>query len=135
MMSSVRAKDTKLELEIRRRLFAMGFRYRLHGKNLPARPDMVLPKHKALVLIHGCFWHYHGCHLASIPGTRRSWWKKKLEENARRDSKAVSELQKLGWRILTIWECSFIKPKTNRMEALDIIAARARDFLNSKRRL
>ena len=135
MMSSVRAKDTKLELEIRHRLFFMGFRYRLHMKDLPGTPDIVFPKYRSVIFVHGCFWHYHGCHLSSIPDTRRSWWKKKLEENARRDSKAVSELQNLGWRVLAIWECGFRRSKINRTEALDIIAARARDFLTSKRRL
>lgn len=135
MMSSVRAKDTRLELEIRRHLFNMGFRYRLHVKDLPGTPDMVLPGYRSVVLLHGCFWHYHGCHLSSIPGTRSAWWKKKLEENARRDSQAVSELRKLGWRVLTIWECSVRKPKTNRAKALDIIATHAKDFLKSKRRL
>ena len=135
MMSSVRTKDTKLELDIRRRLFAMGFRYRLHRKDLPGRPDMVFPKYRSVVFVHGCFWHYHGCHLSSIPETRRSWWKKKLEDNARRDSEAVFELRNLGWRVLTIWECGFRRPKTNRAEALDTITARAASFLKSKRRL
>lgn len=134
-MSSVRAKDTGLEMEIRRRLFNMGFRYRLHVKGLPGTPDMLFPQYQSVVLVHGCFWHYHGCHLSSIPKTRRSWWKQKLKENARRDSKAVIELQKLGWRVLIIWECGFRKPKTNRTEALDIIALRAHNFLKSKRRL
>ena len=135
MMSSIRAKNTKLELEIRRRLFAMGFRYFLHRKDLPGTPDMVFSKYRSVVFIHGCFWHYHGCHLSSIPETRRSWWKTKLEENARRDSAAVSELQNLGWRVLTIWECGFRRPRTNRTEALDTISGQAADFLNSKQRL
>ncbi len=135
MMSSVRAKDTKLEMEMRRRLFSMGFRYRLHGKDLPGTPDMVLPKYRSVVFMHGCFWHHHGCHLSSMPATRRSWWKKKLEGNAERDSETVSRLRDLGWRILIIWECSFRKPGTNRAEALDTIAARAARFLKSKRRL
>ena len=135
MMSSVRAKNTKLELGVRRRLFAIGFRYRLHAKDLPGTPDMVFPRYRAAVFVHGCFWHYHGCHLSSIPGTRRSWWKKKLEGNARRDSETVSELRDLGWRVLTIWECGFRKPKTNRAEALDDIAERASSFLNSGRKL
>lgn len=134
-MSAVRAKNTKLEIEIRRRLFAQGFRYRLHARDLPGTPDMVLPKYATIIFVHGCFWHYHGCHLSSIPGTRRSWWKKKLEDNVKRDSEAVSELQNLGWRVLIIWECGFRKPKTNRAEALDIIAVRAAGFLKSKRRL
>ena len=135
MMSAVRAKNTKLETDIRRRLFAQGFRYRLHARNLPGTPDMVFPKYRSVAFVHGCFWHYHGCHLSSIPGTRRSWWKKKLEDNARRDSEAVFELRNLGWRILIIWECGFRRPKINRAEALDTIAARAAGFLKSKRRL
>jgi DNA mismatch endonuclease (patch repair protein) len=135
MMSSVRAKNTKLELEMRRRLFAMGFRYRLHEKDLPGTPDMLFPKYQAVTFVHGCFWHYHGCHLSSIPGTRRSWWKKKLEDNARRDSETVSELRNLGWRVLIIWECGFRRPKTNRAQALDTIAERAADFLKSTWRL
>jgi len=132
IMSSVRAKNTKLELEMRRRLFAMGFRYRLHVKDLPGKPDMVFPKYRSVAFVHGCFWHYHGCHLSSIPGTRRAWWKKKLEENARRDSETVSELRNLGWRILIIWECEFRRPKINRARALDSIAAQAAEFLESK---
>ena len=135
MMSSVRAKNTKLEMEVRCRLFAMGFRYRLHGKNLPGTPDMVFPKYRAVVFVHGCFWHYHGCHLSTLPNTRRSWWKKKLEGNRKHDSDVVSELKDLGWRILVIRECSFRKPKTNRAEALDRIAERAGSFLKSERKL
>ena len=134
-MSSVRAKNTKLELGVRRRLFALGFRYRLHAKDLPGTPDMVFPKYRAVAFVHGCFWHCHGCHLSSIPETRRSWWKKKLEGNARRDSETVSALRDLGWRVLTIWECGFRKPKTNRAEALDDIAERSSSFLNSGRKL
>ena len=105
MMSAVRAKNTKPELEIRRRLFAMGFRYRLHRRALPGTPDMVFPGYRSIVFIHGCFWHYHGCHLSSLPATREDWWKAKLEDNAKRDVAAVSELRSLGWRVLTIWEC------------------------------
>jgi len=135
MMSSVRAKNTKLELEVRRRLFAMGFRYRLHGKNLPGTPDMVFPKYRAVLFVHGCFWHHHGCHLSTLPNTRRSWWKEKLEGNRKRDSEVASELKDLGWRILAIWECGFRKPKTDRAEALDRIAERAGSFLKSEQML
>ena len=135
MMSSVRAKNTKSELEIRRRLFHMGFRYRLHRKDLPGTPDMVFPRYRSVMFVHGCFWHRHGCHLSSIPATRSSWWRTKLEQNAKRDSVAVSALQTLGWRVLIIWECGFRRPKTNREKALDIISERAAGFLKSKRRL
>ena len=134
-MSSVRAKNTKLELEIRRRLFAMGFRYRLHRRDLPGTPDMVFLKYRSVVFIHGCFWHYHGCHLSSIPKNRPAWWKTKLEENARRDSVAVNELQKLGWRVLTVWECGFRKAGVNRTTALNTTSGQVADFLNSKQKL
>lgn len=134
IMSSVRSKNTRLEVEIRRRIFMMGFRYRLHVTSLPGTPDLVFPKHQSVVFIHGCFWHLHGCHLSSIPATRQAWWKKKLEENADRDSIAISNLKNLGWRILIIWECSIRKPKINRREALDSIAAQAKYFLESKQR-
>ncbi len=135
MMSSVRAKNTKLELEIRHRLFAMGFRYRLHDKNLPGTPDMIFPKYCAILFLNGCFWHYHGCYLATLPKTRRNWWKKKLEGNRKRDYKVVSKLKDLGWRVLIIWECGFRKPKTDRAEALDRIAERAGRFLKSEQKM
>ncbi len=135
MMSAVRAKNTKPELDIRRRLFAMGFRYRLHVKGLPGTPDVVFPKYRSVVFVNGCFWHYHGCHLSSLPVTRRSWWKKKLKGNANRDSKAMSALQELDWRVLVIWECGYRRPNINRMKALDKVASRAANFLKSNRRL
>ena len=131
MMSSVRAKNTKLELEVRSRLFAMGFRYRLHRRNLPGTPDIVFPRYSTVIFIHGCFWHYHGCHLSTIPVSRRAWWKDKLQGNRRRDGNAVAKLMTLGWRVLIIWECSFRRPRTNRSEALDRIAARAATFLKA----
>jgi len=134
MMSSVRGKNTKIELDMRRRLFAMGLRYRLHRTDLPGTPDMVFPKYQVAIFLHGCFWHYHGCRLSSLPGTRQSWWEKKLEDNAKRDADAVSRLQKMRWRVLVVWECGFRKPKIKREEALDAIAARAADFIRSTRR-
>ena len=133
MMSSVLSKNTKLELEVRRRLFAMGFRYRVHAKSLPGTPDMVFPRYRAVLFVHGCFWHHHGCHLSTLPTTRRLWWKKKLERNMKHDSEVVSELRNLGWRILLIWECGFRKPRTDRAEALDRIVERAGNFLKSDR--
>lgn len=131
MMSSVRAENTRLELEVRRRLFALGFRYRLHGRDLPGTPDMVFPKHRAVLFVHGCFWHYHGCHLSALPSTRRSWWKEKLERSRTRDSEAVSKLRDLGWRILVIWECSFRQAGRDRGAGLDRVAERAGSFLKS----
>lgn len=135
MMSSVRGRNTKLEMEVRRRLFAMGYRYRLHEKSLPGKPDMVFPKYSAVLFVHGCFWHHHGCHLSGLPATRRVWWKEKLEGNRKRDSNVVSELISLGWRVIIIWECSFRKAKTDRAAALNRIAECASAFLTSEQKL
>lgn len=135
MMSAVRSKDTKLELAFRRRLFAMGFRFRLHRKGLPGTPDMVFPKYSAVIFIHGCYWHQHSCHLSALPQTRRAWWRKKLMGNRMRDEKNLEELQRLGWRVLTIWECSFRSTGLNREHMLDVMARRAQVFLLSKRRV
>ena len=130
-MSNIRGKNTQLEMEIRVRLFAMGFRYRLHRKDLPGTPDIVFPKYGVTVFVHGCFWHNHGCHLSVVPQTRRSWWVTKLKRTAHRDAVALCELRKRGWRVLVIWECGIRRPKTNRMEALDTVSSMAAEFLNS----
>ena len=134
MMSAVRAKNTKLELAFRRRLFAMGFRFRLHRKGLPGTPDMVFPKYSAIIFIHGCYWHHHGCYLSGLPRTRRVWWQKKLLGNRKRDENNCEQLTQLGWRIMTIWECSFRRTGINRERMLDALADRASSFLFSNRR-
>ena len=131
IMSGIRAKNTQIELEIRRRLFVMGFRYRLHRKDLPGTPDIVFPKFRTVIFVHGCFWHYHGCHLSVVPQTRRSWWLMKLRRTASRDLVATTELRNRGWRVLIIWECGFRKRSTNRTEALDSISIQAAEFLKS----
>lgn len=133
-MSAVRSKNTKLELAFRRRLFSMGFRFRLHQKGLPGTPDMVFPKYSAIILIHGCFWHYHGCYLSELPRTRRSWWREKLEGNSLRDQKNTDQLRRMGWRIMTIWECSFRRSGVDRERKLDSLADQANDYLLSNRR-
>ena len=132
MMSSVRAKDTKLELEIRRRLFAMGFRFRLHRRDLPGKPDMLFPKYSAVIFIHGCFWHLHGCNRSKLPETRKGWWKTKLEGNQKRDMKTVSILKSNGWRVMIIWECSVRRSGIVQSEVLDEIADVAAGFLISQ---
>lgn len=133
MMAAVRAKNTKLETEIRRRLFAWGFRYRLHVSDLPGTPDMVLPKYSTVIFVHGCFWHYHGCSRSTVPDSRRKWWRKKLEDNRTRDAKALAELSRKGWRVVVIWECSVRRPGIDRQKALDHVCLRAGKFLRSKR--
>jgi DNA mismatch endonuclease (patch repair protein) len=109
-MSRIKGKNTKPEILVRKFLFSKGFRFRLHTKNLPGKPDIVLPKYKTVIFIHGCFWHGHeGCRYFVIPKTRSDWWKNKINTNILNDSKKKAELKHLGWKIITIWECE-IKP-------------------------
>lgn len=106
MMSGIRGADTKPELTVRRLLHARGFRYRLHVKGMPGRPDIVLPKHRTVVFVHGCFWHHHpACRYATIPDTRREFWLAKLDGNAARDARDRDAIVALGWRVITVWEC------------------------------
>jgi len=105
-MSRITGKNTKPELVVRSILHRMGYRFRLHRKDLPGRPDIVLPKYKTVIFVHGCFWHRHkGCKYAYTPKSRKAFWQKKFRENVERDLKAQSELRKAGWRVLVIWEC------------------------------
>jgi DNA mismatch endonuclease (patch repair protein) len=105
-MSRIRGRDTKPELLVRHGLHGRGFRYRLHRRDLPGRPDLVLPRYRAAVFVHGCFWHAHRCHLSKLPETRQEFWRRKIEENAARDRKAAVALQERGWRVVVIWECA-----------------------------
>lgn len=106
MMSGIRAKDTKPELLIRHALHAKGFRYRLHARNVPGKPDLVFPKFRAVVFVHGCFWHGHDCPLFRLPGTRTEFWKTKIERNRKRDEEVAAMLSESGWRRLVVWECA-----------------------------
>ena len=106
-MSGIKAKNTKPEMMVRRALFAAGFRFRLHRRDLPGAPDVVLPSKKIAIFVHGCFWHLHeGCRYSKLPTTRQDFWKMKLQANAQRDSESSEKLQVLGWRVLWVWECS-----------------------------
>lgn len=105
-MSRIRGKDTAPERVVRSLLHRMGYRFRLHGKKLPARPDVVLPKHKTVVFVHGCFWHRHRkCKNCTTPTNRRGWWVQKLEGNVARDKVTRHALRKLGWKVLVVWGC------------------------------
>ena len=103
-MSRVRSKDTKPEWRVRRLLWGLGFRYRLHGRNLPGRPDIVFPRRKKVVFIHGCFWHRHP-KCGRLPKSRLEFWEPKLRENRSRDLRNQRALKKLGWKYLVVWEC------------------------------
>lgn len=123
MMSGIRGKDTKPELIVRRGLHGMGFRFRLHGAKLPGRPDLVLPKYGAAILVHGCFWHAHNCSLAKMPKTRPEFWREKLAGNQARDARQLGELQTLGFRTLVIWECAVRGPQDLLVYTLDSAAS------------
>lgn len=107
MMASIRGKDTKPELQLRKGLHAQGLRFRLHDPRLPGRPDIVLPRWRAVVLVHGCFWHRHaGCKFATMPATRPEFWSEKFAANVARDLRSLEELTKLDWRVAIVWECA-----------------------------
>ena len=106
IMALVRSKDTKPELLIRKGLHALGFRYRLHVKDLPGKPDLVFPRYKSVILIHGCFWHGHSCPLCRFPKTNTEYWNRKIARNIERDISNRQFLHDEGWRVLTIWECA-----------------------------
>ena len=107
MMAGIRGKDTKPELQWRRALHAMGLRFRLHAPSLPGRPDLVFPKYRAVVLVHGCFWHRHAdCRFATNPATRPEFWQTKFEANIARDKRNVTALLDGGWRVAVVWECA-----------------------------
>lgn len=106
MMSGIQGKNTKPELLVRKYLHGQGLRFRLHVRYLPGKPDLVFPKHKAVVFVHGCFWHHHAdCKYATMPSTRVNFWANKLSENVARDQYQTAALEGLGWRIFVVWEC------------------------------
>lgn len=105
-MAAVRSRDTKPELMIRKALHAAGLRYRLNVRDLPGRPDIVLPRHRAVVFVHGCFWHRHECKLFRWPESRADFWREKLNSNVARDERAAQALKAAGWRRAVIWECA-----------------------------
>ena len=105
-MSAIKSKNTKPEITLRKLLHSMGYRFRLHRKDLPGSPDIVLPKYKTVIFVHGCFWHRHeNCKYATTPKTRKEFWEKKFRENINRDNLNQANLSLKGWKIIIIWEC------------------------------
>lgn len=108
IMSKILGKDSKPEIFVRRMLHGMGYRFRLHAAHLPGKPDIVLPRHRKVLFIHGCFWHSHpGCKRATIPRTNTEFWAEKLARNRARDERQIKDLEALGWKVLVIWTCEF----------------------------
>ena len=105
IMSRIKSKDTLPELAVRKHLFKLGYRYRLHTSALPGSPDIVLPKYRTAIQVRGCFWHSHSCMKGKVPGNNRKYWQKKLDRNRERDNYNDSKLKKMGWKVVTLWEC------------------------------
>jgi DNA mismatch endonuclease (patch repair protein) len=123
MMSGIRGKNTGPELALRREMHARGFRYRLHAKDVPGRPDLVLPKYRAVVFVHGCFWHRHAeCRFTTTPSTRAEFWGDKFARNISRDQRVHDTLTNAGWRLATVWECA-LRKSYHVERAVDLIAA------------
>ena len=126
-MSRVRGQDTKPEMLVRRALHAQGLRYRLHGASLPGKPDLVFSARRAVVFVHGCFWHGHDCPQFRLPATRTAFWSEKIAKNRSRDAAATSGLLTSGWRVLTVWECALRGPA--RRDLAEVTSA-AREFIS-----
>lgn len=127
MMSGIKGKNTKPEMLVRKALSARGYRYRLHRKDLPGAPDIVMTGRNVAIFVHGCFWHMHnGCRMARLPTTRPEFWAAKLGDNVARDSKAIAALRESGWRVLVVWECS-----TKRLLSETVLPQALTDWLES----
>lgn len=123
LMSRIRGKNTKPEMAVRRKLHAMGYRYRLHVHSLPGTPDLVFPGRRKIIFVHGCFWHRHqGCQYAAVPKTRPEFWQEKFRQNVERDKKAIDELNAGDWDVLIVWECE--------VKNLELLQERLRKFLD-----
>ena len=120
-MQAVKSSDTKPELIVRRCLYRMGYRYRLHRKDLPGKPDIAFIARRKAIFVHGCFWHRHGCRKGHLPKSRLEYWRPKLEANVIRDQAKIDELKSLGWRSLVVWQCELADK--------DALATRLQDFV------
>ncbi|NLV67507.1 MAG: DNA mismatch endonuclease Vsr [Spirochaetes bacterium] len=130
MMRGIGSRNTKPELLIRKRLFGMGFRYRVNDRKIFGSPDIVFPKYHAVVFIHGCFWHGHDCEIFKLPGTRTEFWKEKIEVNRERDAKVLNQLRAEGWRICIVWECA-VKGKAQ-LQRVDITVSKIAEWVRSE---
>lgn len=128
-MSRIRGKDTGIEMRVRRALHALGYRYRLHVRDLPGRPDIVLPKYRTVIFVNGCFWHSHGCRLSVKPSTRAAFWERKLHATVERDRANHKDLERRGWNVIDVWECELGTKSSDRSHS---VAARIRRELEAR---
>jgi DNA mismatch endonuclease (patch repair protein) len=131
IMASVGQKNTGAEVALRKALHRRGLRYKLHDRVLPGSPDLVFPRFKAVVFVHGCYWHSHGCYRSTVPKTRKEFWTSKFAANKARDTRKKAELLKRGWRVLTVWECALSGKTAKPAESL---AKHVETWLNSAKR-
>lgn len=130
-MSRIRGKDTRPELALRRVLHGLGFRYRLHGAGLPGKPDLIFPRYRTVVFVHGCFWHRHeGCNIATTPKSNTSFWLEKFQKNVDRDHRVSAQLEARGWLVLIAWECE-LSSAAKAFETGKRLAAKIRSAVNS----
>lgn len=122
IMQAVRSKNTGPEMRVRRLLHSMGYRFRLHRKDLPGKPDIILPRYKKVIFVHGCFWHAHGCPKGQPPKSRSEYWLPKLAKNVERDRTKIEQLEKAGWKVLVVWQCE--------TKDLGALAKRLHDFVD-----
>lgn len=121
-MAGIRSRDTSPEMKVRRLLHRHGFRYRLHQKDLPGKPDLVLPRYRLCIFVHGCFWHRHpGCRFATTPSTRPEFWQSKFDQNVVRDTRNKNALLTMGWRVLELWECGIRGPEAEMSWLLEAV--------------
>lgn len=123
LMARIRSRDTKPEMYVRKSVWREGFRYRLHPRTLPGKPDLSLAQYKVAIFVHGCFWHQHGCAKTSRPSSNREFWNRKLDGNVARDARNRAALQALGWTVLTVWECSLEEGTANALGVLKRLRA------------
>lgn len=128
-MAGILAKNTKPEIIVRRGLHAMGFRFRLHDRKLPGKPDLVLPRYRAVIFVNGCFWHGHECPLFKWPKSREEFWREKIERNKANDRTNALKISALGWRQLTVWECAI---KRHDRAALSLVFDQCRNWLRNE---
>lgn len=128
MMASIKGKNTRPELALRRYLYSLGFRFRLHKKNLPGKPDLVLSKYQLAIFVHGCFWHRHKkCRYATSPSSRKEFWDSKFQDNVDRDERQMQELLRCGWRVLVVWECG-LKHSIDELDRLQYLIKGRSEF-------
>lgn len=129
MMAGIGQKNTKNELVIRSELHRRGYRFRLHAKELPGKPDIVLSKWRTVVFVHGCFWHGHNCYLFRIPSTRTVWWTEKIDRNRSRDASVINELIGLKWKVAVVWECAL---RRGRSDQVQMVISAIEDFFRTE---